>query len=375
MRLTPSRTIAIVGRIPPPYGGVTVHLFRLLARLRAEEIPFRFFDLEGRSDPHNGILPASRGLGLLRQLGDGRHACIHFHASNPGLVLLAGLLRTWRGRPIAFTLHGEGILHLCEHGHRLYRALLPRVLRKADHVFAINPTSPAKLLAHGVSADRITWTAAYLPPTPQESQAAVPEPIASFLEAHQQVVACQGSFGAMHSGQDIYRFDLIAHSLARLRLEFPALGAITLISRNFSSAHRDEVLSLRKRLGLEEHWLIHEVPAPAVPVYARASLFLRPTETEGDSLSVRECLDLSVPVVASDAAARPEGCVLFRRGDLDDLCLRTADLLRDLPQASASLADLPRIDYALSVLSYYRSVLGTETAGNKGRFASKNRVP
>jgi len=43
-------------------------------------------------------------------------------------------------------------------------------------------------------------------------------------------------------------------------------------------------------------------------------------KNRGDGVSVREPLDLRVAVVASDISFRPEGVVLFRPGDVDDLC-------------------------------------------------------
>ena len=49
--------------------------------------------------------------------------------------------------------------------------------------------------------------------------------------------------------------------------------------------------------------------APAL--YSKSDVFLRPTAFDGDSVSVRECLQLGIPVVASDAVARPSACRIF----------------------------------------------------------------
>jgi glycosyltransferase involved in cell wall biosynthesis len=51
------------------------------------------------------------------------------------------------------------------------------------------------------------------------------------------------------------------------------------------------------------------------PVIKRASVFLRPTTSDGDSISLREALHFNVPVVASDAAPRPAGSILFASRD------------------------------------------------------------
>jgi hypothetical protein len=48
-------------------------------------------------------------------------------------------------------------------------------------------------------------------------------------------------------------------------------------------------------------------------IYVRASLY------DGDSLAVREALDLGKSVIASDCAPRPGGCTLFQTGSQDSL--------------------------------------------------------
>jgi glycosyltransferase involved in cell wall biosynthesis len=50
-----------------------------------------------------------------------------------------------------------------------------------------------------------------------------------------------------------------------------------------------------------------------------SDVFVRPTFTDGDSISVREALSLGIPVIASDCVERPDGVVLFKTGNAGDL--------------------------------------------------------
>src|SRR5690606_3205564 len=61
----------------------------------------------------------------------------------------------------------------------------------------------------------------------------------------------------------------------------------------------------------------------------KSTLSIRPTRTDGDSLSVRESLALGIPVVASNVVERPEGCVSFLSGNVEDLERKVLDVLRD----------------------------------------------
>jgi glycosyltransferase involved in cell wall biosynthesis len=64
-----------------------------------------------------------------------------------------------------------------------------------------------------------------------------------------------------------------------------------------------------------------------VSLLQEADVVVRSTFTDGDAITVREALDLGVPVVASDTAFRPRGVVLFRKGDSRDLLAKVSQVL------------------------------------------------
>ena len=70
-------------------------------------------------------------------------------------------------------------------------------------------------------------------------------------------------------------------------------------------------------------------------VMSRSAAFVRPTFTDGDSISVREALALGVPVIASDAVARPHGTVLFETANPQDLMQKMECALEGCLQNSA----------------------------------------
>lgn len=78
---------------------------------------------------------------------------------------------------------------------------------------------------------------------------------------------------------------------------------------------RDEV----ERLGLEDAVYFNTETGVFLPVLAEATVFIRPTATDGDANSIREALSLGVPVIASDVVSRPKGCRLHENRNIDDL--------------------------------------------------------
>ncbi|MGH7400129.1 MAG: glycosyltransferase, partial [Candidatus Rokuibacteriota bacterium] len=65
-------------------------------------------------------------------------------------------------------------------------------------------------------------------------------------------------------------------------------------------------------------------------------VLVRSTFADGDAMTVREALALDVAVVASDTAFRPEGVILFRRGDVADLVAKLKHVLA-APRAGSSV--------------------------------------
>jgi glycosyltransferase involved in cell wall biosynthesis len=50
---------------------------------------------------------------------------------------------------------------------------------------------------------------------------------------------------------------------------------------------------------------------PLAPALGLATLFLRPTLTDGDAVSIREAMTAGLPVLASDVVGRPEGVTVL----------------------------------------------------------------
>lgn len=354
-----SPRLMMVGRTPPPYGGVTVHLNRLAQHLEAENYPFLFCDLSGRSNPNKLFVRCRNIIELIWNLLFKRYDMVHCHASNPWLFLLidvvvALILR----RKTIYTLHGEGNLLLCETGPFLVRTLLRGAFKRAARIITINSSCYERSLCFAASSRNVLQMPAYLPPTSAEmASQRYSDQIELFFADHSLCFASQGTFGNDYKGFDLYRFDLLGKVLARLRTKFPNAGLCSLVSQTLDQAARDKVFSLRRELGLEHHWLILENFGAAIPVYLRCVAFIRPTMSDGDSLSVRECLDLGIPVVASDAVPRPQGCLLFQQGNLDSLEASLTTLLADYPAHKLQVQQSKSLNCLAPLLECYREAL------------------
>ena len=86
------------------------------------------------------------------------------------------------------------------------------------------------------------------------------------------------------------------------------------------TALEKEIFAMAGQALVSHHVLIHRVNNTELwPVLKKSALFIRPTKTDGDALSLREALYYQVPTVASDVVYRPEGTYLYSAGAKDAL--------------------------------------------------------
>ena len=248
-----------------------------------------------------------------------------------------------------------------KNGGILYRKVFGWLFKRVDRFVVTNTHLRSWLLEEvKVPQENVFISPAFLPVTEGELKFSdFPEEVNRLFSDHTVVIGSQGFFGNFHKGQHVYSFDMIAKLLRRIRKDFPEAGGFTAISGSYSKKHREEILQIRKDYGLEEHWGFLETPCPVAALYQKCSLFVRPTVTDGDSVSVRECLQLEVPVLASDCVQRPEGVTIFPSRNQSAFELLALEVLKN---PSSYLADSTRIvedakQNVSNLIGYYRSVL------------------
>lgn len=326
-----------VGPLPPPHGGVAVHLANLRGHLESRGVRCEAFDpsLQGRG----------RGPALLQVAGVARAIrrfarrgwTIHVHTNGHNrrswlLALLAGIAAR-RSPGTLLTLH-SGILpdYLDDPEHPGRRRLARIACRLYDRVIGVNQRIDGSLARAGVDADRRrvipAWTGVDAP------TAEVPEPVERWMDRHGPVLVSTLAF------RPEYRFGWQLATLVAMRSEHPDMGLAVIGDGDGADAARRQI----RQHGLEgDVLLLGDVPHDrCLAILSRCDLFLRTTSHDGDALSVREALALGVPVVASDVGFRPTGTRLFPANDFRALLRETRAAVAEGRLAEAPGAELSR---------------------------------
>jgi len=315
-------SIAIIGVYPPPLGGISVHIKRLCHILTERDIPFVVVDGSGEPKPSG-----QEEFPIIRvPTGEIERWCLRYVFRRNERIVFNHFLR-WKVRFFLslLKLKGVRVVHTV-HSYRsaeqfsaLERLMIRLTGRLSDHFIAVTEEVKDRLLHVGVPEHKISVIPAFIPPDASESSdELVPEEVWSFFGRHEQVIVANGGIGNMFNGADLYGADLCVEAFIRLAREHPGLGCVYGITHVVDETGLGKLQRRLEEAGVAERFLwVHE-QMPLYPLLRRADLFVRPTASDGDALSIREALYAGTPVVTSDVVKRPSGVITFRNRDLED---------------------------------------------------------
>ncbi len=277
-------TIVLLGKTPPPIGGVTIHVSRLHALLKTtHHVEFVTLTL------------TNTWLIILTMLR-WRNAPIHLHTSNPLVricfALLASLIRC---RSI-ITYHGNlgrfGVLKNTFDYASIAICTTPIVLNEGSFQKARRLNNKTKLAS------------AFVPP--QDDEPLSEETITRIknLKSGVKTIYCTCAFALTRDkyGKEIYGISELV-SLFRLRQEFGLIisdpsGDYTEHLKLGDALHLSNILIIR---GLHSFYEVLKL----------SDAYIRHTTTDGDSLSVRESISLGKTTYATSTVSRPDGVITY----------------------------------------------------------------
>jgi glycosyltransferase involved in cell wall biosynthesis len=356
--------VALVGVYPPPYGGVSVHIQRLLARCRDSGISGAVFDCGRHVKKAADVYNLTRPWNWLRLLAS-RQDILHLHTS--GLNWKFPVFFFWlaRVKGARFILSYHSLRGSEESFGSLGRRMMRHMLKSTSYCIAINPDIKDKLVAMGARPGRVSVVPAFLPPVIREGEvAAIPREIRDFMMDRKPLISANAFAVVQYQGQDLYGIDMCIELGAALKQGYPRIGIVFCIPDTGDGRYFQEMKRRIAARGIAENFLFHTQPGQFYPLLMESDVFVRPTNSDGDAVSLREALYLKVPSVASDVVARPEGTVLFKNRDVNDFTQKVREVLADYENYKKKLAAACSGDFFPDIARVYREVAG-ESAGKR----------
>lgn len=285
------RKILIIGSVPPPVGGVTIHVKRLLEHLTLRGVAYDFFPLRQKSL-----------LWLPWEIL--RHKVIHIHSNNIFFSFLLCVFCKIFRKKIIITKHGNILLNS---GLKLFLDLLS--MKLAYQPIVLNKNSYEAALKYN---QRTVLASAFLPELhPEPLPAEVSEAIQHARQTYKKVFTVVASDLAFDNrNREIYGVS----SIVELFAETPSLFLVAVVG---FERYREYLLQHTK---IPQNVFVIPYTIPFVALLKQVDGMIRNTVTDGDSISVREGLSAKVPVFATDCVSRPKGTIVYHStNDLKNL--------------------------------------------------------
>ena len=307
-----NKKIAILGVLPPPYGGISVHIQRVMPIFKEQDNDVSFFSVTPwfRSIKFCYIGLASYLLYLFLWLCIKCPDRIYFHTlflsnSLAELNLLVFFKKIF-GSKLILVDHNNRFL---ENRAQNYKKRLNRLLQKIDQQIFMGSTKEY-YMENGIQpAKNNSSESPFLPPDISQEEKLVaryPEVMVDFINKNQPLLLVNASQQTMFEGRHLYGFDLCIEVMPALLEQFPEAGF--LFVTNFSAKNWR---CCAKKCKVHQHCFFLEGNYQLWPLFKKVDLFVRPNKADVYPISLLEALFFKTPTVASSVCQRPDATILF----------------------------------------------------------------
>ena len=303
------RRINILGTVPPPIGGVSNHIMRLIDALNKEDCQFDFCDLRKPSKIHGYI-------NLIKKSINRKYDVIHYQLNNWFECWILYLLYRGKNRVFISTIHSFRPSLMGKISRRFANVCIKSSIR----LIAPSLSIKEDLVRFGFDEGRIIVHNTYLSPTENELSQQIPEEISSFIKIAKEkngyvILGNAYKLYLDKNHEDVYGLDISIEAcrrISRLYLVF----CMPLYDLNYLK----DCVGKINRYHLSDRILLYTKQSSLVPIFKIVDLFVRPTITDSFGISVTEAIECGIPALASDVCERAKGTILYKNKDVNDFC-------------------------------------------------------
>lgn len=297
-----------IGKLPPPIGGITVHIERLYKNLISSNIRCKILHTSYNSKlfSNNPDIVWIFNIVRIRKLL--KYRCvIHLHVSalNKLLWIFLIIILLSKQRKI-ITIHsgsfGKDIYKINSIKKQLHKTLLS----KFDAIITVNIHQKKYITEElGMLNKNIIVIPAFIP-TIYSLKAPNNNVLNDFVINSEQILL---SSGTTHKFRG---YELVLDFLERNH-KYNGLFVF------YSAGEKDYRENVIKRIDKLPNatYVENLTPDEFSWVLSKVNIYVRNTDRDGDSVAIREAAHFKKKIVASDAVVRPNGVQLFKYNDVD----------------------------------------------------------
>jgi len=322
--------VFIVGAYPPPIGGNSIHIKRLLERCLSNGIsaivldPYNFPTKNDLNEVYrfkgNAFIRSIKLFLKIFRCHD--YSIIHIHVSAMKRFFFFALpfIICSRGRKRIITIHSGSFQEQTESKSIFYRLWLNLTLNRFNHIITVNDIQANYLIEKiQIKRDKINIIPAFIPPMSFNSNFSIP------------IESQSVKWLVLSSGYctKLYGYFEILNVIDKLQKEGWSIGIILAI---YSEYDKDILRQIENKIKKMKDAIIYNDLSSDkfISLQKICKLYIRATYKDGDAIAIREAAMMGCRIIASDCVIRPKGCALFKTGDEQSLYLVLKKCLSDL---------------------------------------------
>jgi glycosyltransferase involved in cell wall biosynthesis len=306
-----SKRILVIGPIAPPLGGVSMHISRLI-KLLNNDFDFDFIDESRNCKPEYFNIRSLKFYTYFTKIKNAQ--LIYIHSGKMSLRIFHIVSGKIFRKKIILTIHS-----FTANKSKITRIFNQLFYKLADKIILVNPDIKKYLF---LPQKKTIIKEAFIPPSLEEEDH-LPQNIQDLVSdncKNGNIIICSNASRLdQYNNEDLYGLDLCIEVSRRLlfrKIPFFFIYVVSSMEKNADLFFKTK--DLINKLGLEQNFFFTSQSLSFVKLIEISDIVLRPTNTDGDSLTVREAIFLNKLVLASDVTKRPNGVYLFRTRDIDD---------------------------------------------------------
>jgi hypothetical protein len=313
--LSDTKKILIVGPVLPPLGGISVHIDRLYKLLKFD---YKIDFIDDSKNVKTGIYNFRRNSIKIYFKKILNSDILFIHSGSKLLKTIHIVVGKLLLKKIVITIHGYG-----NKRNYILKAIDSLIYNFSNKIIIVNSSIYKKII---LKRKKCVLQNAYLPPN-IDDEPQLPDSVLNLLENsrlnNEIVISANASNLSYFNHEDLYGLDMCVELSKYLVSKNHSILFIFFLS-SFSDGNPlySSALQKIKDYNLQSKFIIIIGYHSFVRLIIYSDIIVRPTNIDGDSLSVRESLLFNKITIASDAVERPKEVVLFSNRDQNDFNIK-----------------------------------------------------
>lgn len=350
--------IGILGPYPPPVGGVSVHIQRLSQYLEEKGIRHIVYDTSKvKEESKSCYVISNMKKWLIKYVLTFPDKILHIHDRD--WYLIAALSLSSRIHKTKTLVSFHSFRETPEQFSRLKKCAFYISMKNVSIFIVDGNDDYKKLLKYCKDKKKVYNISPFIAPEIREEDfGKVDEYIWKYIHSKDIVLVGNAFKISFYKDEDLYGIDMCIELIRELKSRYvdKNVGLIFCLPIIGDENYYHKLNKLINQYDLKDQFLFINKNLPLYPIISKASMFVRPTNTDGDSISVREALALGIPTICSDASVRPEQVITFKTRDMEDFIDKVSYVIENYDEEKAKLVKVKQINNAEHILNLYKHI-------------------